>query len=37
MHTVRESIALEDMVRMTDLMLEILRIHAEQHLDKPSV
>jgi len=36
MHTVRESVALEDMVRMTELMLEILRLHTEQHLDKAS-
>jgi tripeptide aminopeptidase len=34
MHTVRESLALEDMVRMTELMLEILRLHTEQYLDK---
>lgn len=34
MHTVRESVALEDMVRMTELMLEILRLHTEQYLDK---
>lgn len=34
MHTVRESIALEDMVRMTELTLEILRLHTEDHLDK---
>ena len=35
MHTVRESIALEDMVRMTELLLEIIRLHTEQYLDKP--
>jgi tripeptide aminopeptidase len=36
MHTVRESIALDDMVRMTELMLEILRLHTEDHLDRAS-
>jgi len=34
MHTVRESVALADMVRMTELVLEIIRLHTEQHLDK---
>lgn len=34
MHTVRESVALEDMVRMTELLLEIIRLHTEQYLDK---
>ncbi|WP_373499536.1 M20/M25/M40 family metallo-hydrolase [Desulfococcus sp.] len=34
MHTVRESVALEDMVGMTELLLEIIRLHTEQYLDK---
>ncbi|MFO7970840.1 MAG: M20/M25/M40 family metallo-hydrolase [Desulfobacterales bacterium] len=29
MHTVRESVRLEDMVRTTELLLEIIRVHAE--------
>ena len=29
MHTVRESVRLEDMVRATELLLEIIRVHAE--------
>jgi tripeptide aminopeptidase len=29
MHTVRESVRLDDMVRTTELMLEIIRVHAE--------
>lgn len=37
MHTVRESITLEDMVRMTELLLEIIRLHTEQYLDKPGM
>lgn len=33
-HTAQETIALKDMVRTADLVLEILRLHAEQYLDK---
>lgn len=33
-HTVRENIALEDMVRTANLVIEIIRLHAEQYLDK---
>jgi tripeptide aminopeptidase len=29
MHTVRESVCLDDMVRTTELLLEIIRVHAE--------
>ena len=28
MHTVRESVRLDDMVRTTELLLEIIRVHA---------
>jgi len=28
MHTVRESVNLDDMVRTTELLLEIIRLHA---------
>lgn len=34
MHTVRESIALTDMVYMAELVAEIVRLHSEQYLDK---
>jgi tripeptide aminopeptidase len=29
MHTVRESVGLDDMVRTTELLLEIIRVHSE--------
>jgi hypothetical protein len=29
-HTVRESIALEDMVKSTELLLEIVQLHAKK-------
>ena len=35
MHTVRESVRLDDLVRMAELVLEILRIHASQVSDGP--
>jgi tripeptide aminopeptidase len=37
MHTVRESVALDDMVRCTELLLEIIRVHAEGGKERAEV
>ncbi len=34
MHSVRESVALDDMEKMVRLMVEIIKIHSQQYLDK---